>query len=760
MSLQTHVPVRSLRAVAAAIALVCAVACNRDPNAAKRQYLARGDSYAAAGKYSEAVLEYRNAVQQAPQAGDARRKLADALVHAGNLPAALEEYIRAADLLPDDLALQVKAGNLLLLAGRFDDAKARGEKVLASDAQNVEAEILVANADAGLKDLNGAVAQIEDALKVDPNRSGTYSNLGLLELSRGKREAAAQAFNKAVALAPASPAPHLALGHFYWLTGDAPAAEASFKRALALEPRNPLTNRILGNFYVATNRPESAQPFLQTTYEVTKTQDAAFALADYDMAMGKDAAAIEVLQPLAAASPIANVRLAEIDYKQGRHDEAYRRLSDVLAKDQANLQALLVKSAFLMSDKKLDEALTAANLAAQRHPDSTSAFFTIGRVQAARRQLDAAISAYQEALRLNPRATQAKVALAQLHLAEGRPDTSIGFAQEALTNEPANGDARLVFVRGLLARGDLDRAATELKALMTRFPDAGAVHTQMGMLLGRRHDYAGAKKEFERATQLNPADSDAFGGLVALDLTARDSAGARARVDAKLAASPTPWLLVLAARTYAATGDVPGAERFLQRAIALDSGFLPAYGALGQLYASQGQLDAARAQFERLASQSPKPVGALTMLGIILQAKGDVDGARDRFERALQIDSEAAVAANNLAWIYAETGGNLDVALQLAQVAQKHLPGVAEVGDTLGYIYYKKHLAPLAISTLTVSAEKDPDNAVYQYHLGLAYAGAGDAKRAKQLLARALELKSDFSGAQEARELLRSLGPQ
>ena len=708
MSPQTHVRLRSLGAAAAGLTLVCALACNRDPNAAKRRYLERGDRYAAAGKYSEAVLEYRNAVQQAPRAGEARTKLADALVRTGNLPGALGEYIRAADLLPEDLSLQVKAGNLLLLAGRFDDAKARGESVLGKEAQNVEAEILVANADAGLKDLNGAVAQIEDALKVDPNRSGTYSNLGLLELSRGKREAAAQAFTKAVALAPGSPAPHLALGHFYWLTGDAPAAEASFKRALALDPRNPLTNRILGNFYVATNRPESAQPFLQMTYEVTKTQDAAFALADYDMSMGKDAAAIELLRPLAAASAPANVRLAEIDYKQGRHDEAYRRLADVLSKDQANLQALLVKSAFLMSDKKPDDALTSANLAAQRHPESTSAFFTLGRVQTARRQLDAAISAYQEALRLNPRATQAKVALAQLHLAEGRPDTSIGFAEEALTNEPANGDARLVFVRGLLARGDLDRAATELKALMARFPNAAAVHTQMGMLLGRRHDYAGAKKEFERAVQLNPADSDAFGGLVALDLTARDSASARSRVDARLTASPTPWLLVLAARTYAATGDVPAAERFLQRAIALDSAFLPAYGALGQLYASRGELDAARAQFETLASQSPKPVGALTMLGIILQAKGDVAAARDRFERALQIDPEAAVAANNLAWIYAETGGNLDVALQLAQVAQKHLPGVAEVGDTLGYIYYKKQLAPLAISTLTVSAEKDP----------------------------------------------------
>ena len=95
------------------------------------------------------------------------------------------------------------------------------------------------------------------------------------------------------------------------------------------------------------------------------------------------------------------------------------------------------------------------------------------------------------------------------------------------------------------------------------------------------------------------------------------------------------------------------------------------------------------------------------MVGLLLQAEGDLDGARGRFERVLEIDPEAAVAANNLAWIYAEHGGNLDVALHLAQVAQTRLPGVAEVTDTLGFIYYKRNLASLAVSTLKVSVEQD-----------------------------------------------------
>ena len=171
----------------------------------------------------------------------------------------------------------------------------------------------------------------------------------------------------------------------------------------------------------------------------------------------------------------------------------------------------------------------------------------------------------------------------------------------------------------------------------------------------------------------------------------------------------------------------------------------------------QRKLDAARIEFDALAKRQSKPVAALTMVGILLQAQGDVNGARERFERAMQLDSEAAVAANNLAWIYAENGGNLDVALQLARTAQKRLPGVAEVADTLGFIYYKKNLAPLAVSTLKVSADKEPANPVYQYHLGLAYASAGDPARARDALVRALSLKKDFSGSQEARKLLGSL---
>jgi tetratricopeptide (TPR) repeat protein len=716
-----------------------------------------GDQYFTAGRFAEAIIQYRSAVQNDPRAGDARTKLAEAFLRVGDIGNGLKEYVRAADLLQDP-AVQVKAGNLLLLAGRFDDAKARAGNVLTRDPGDVDAQLLFANALAGLRDVDAAVAQIEEALRIAPDRSGVYSNLGALELGRGKPDAAEAAFKKAVALQPRSIPALLALADFYWMTDRQALAEDALKEALEIEPANPLTNRLLASFYLATNRLADAERPLKTVFEVTKTPAAAIALEEYFVAAGQDAAAQAILKPMLSdpnTSATANVRLAALDYKAGRINDAYRRLATVLEHDQANLQALLAKTSFLLKDGKADEALAGAIFATQRHPDSAAAFYALGQVQASRRRPDAAIVAYQEVLRINPRTTDAKIALGQLQLRQGRTDASIGLAAEALANDPDNGDAQLLYVRGLLAQGTLDRAESELKLLMDRFPNSAIIHTQQGILLARQNKIAAARSEFERALALKADDLEPFGGLVAIDMASGNVAAARARVDARLSA-PTPALLTLAARVYAASHDEVRAETFLRQAIGLDSNYVGAYGALAELYLSQQKLDEARVEYEAVAARSPKSVAALTMVGILLQARGDFEGARDRFEHVLRIDPEAAVAANNLAWIYVQHGGNLDVAMHLAQTAHKKLPGVAEVGDTLGFIYYKKNLASLAIDLFKASQTRDPKNALYEYHLGLAYASAGDSVRARGSLRKALALKPDFDGAAEARTLLGS----
>jgi tetratricopeptide (TPR) repeat protein len=719
-----------------------------------------GDAFAAQGKTAEAIIEYRNALEKEPKAGEVRVKLAEAYLKTGDAVKAVQEYARAADLLPG-AEVQIKSGNLLLLARRFDDAKARAEKALAIDGNNVEAEILLANSLAGLKDLDGAVAQLEEALRLNPDRSATYSNLGEIELGRGRREAAEQAFRRAVELAPNTAAPRLSLANFYSVTGQLPAAEEQLKAALKAEPDNALVHRISATFYLASNRRDEAEPHLRRVVELTKSTAAALMLADYYVAQRREAEARKTLEPLATASESAaeaDVRLAILDRAGGHFDEAAKRLDRVLSKNAKDLQALLLRSSFLLSDNKPDEALKVASSAVEAHPESVSGFYMVGRIQAARHQTAAAITAYQQVLKLNPLAADAKIALARLQLAAGETDSSVAMAEEALKTQPENGDARLALVQGLIRRGDLQRAEADLNVLKAKYPNSAAVHTQAGMLLGLKGRTLEARAEFDRALQLEPNSIEAIGGLVALDVSARKIPEARARVDA-LVASPTarPVALMLAARTYAAAGDLATAEKTLRRVLSVDPSYLSAYGALGQLYARQGRLDAALTEFEALADRDPKPVAALTLVGMILDSQGNTAAAQKKFERVLQLDAQAPVAANNLAWIYAENGGNLDLALQLAQTAKRKLPDVAEVNDTLGYIYYKKDLVQLAIPALQLALAKDPANPTFRYHLALAHAKEGKTDLAIDSLEQALAAKGTFPEAAEARSLIASL---
>ena len=55
---------RVILAAVVALSALSGVGCSKDPEVAKREYLASGDAYFEQKKYAEAVVEYRNAIQQ------------------------------------------------------------------------------------------------------------------------------------------------------------------------------------------------------------------------------------------------------------------------------------------------------------------------------------------------------------------------------------------------------------------------------------------------------------------------------------------------------------------------------------------------------------------------------------------------------------------------------------------------------------------------------------------------------------------------
>jgi tetratricopeptide (TPR) repeat protein len=610
---------------------------------------------------------------------------------------------------------------------------------------------------ARMRDLDAAVSQVEEAIQLDPSRGATYSGLGALRLAQGEREAARAAFSKAVEVDPKSVEARMALAVFQLQVGEPGDAEKTLRAALEIDPRHALANRTMSALYLGSGRAPEAEKYLKAFVESSQSDRAWFTLADYYVLMKRDADARAMLQPLTerdATSVDAHIRLARIEYAADR-EAAHRRIDGVLSKTPQHVDALLTKARWLLAEGKPADALERAEPAVKAMPSNLSAHYLTGLIHAALNDSRAAIAAFNEVLRLNPRAAAAQLQLSRLQLAQGAVAETVQLAESALKNAPGSPEARLTLASGLIAQRDLARAEPLVAELLKEYPEVAAVESLNGLRHLAKKNLPLARVAYERALKLDPRSYPAFAGLTALDMLEQHTAEARARVDARLSASPNDVrVLLLASRVYLAVNDLATAERTLRRVVELSPSDSRAYSMLGQLYVAQQRLPEARAEFDTLAAQNPKSVTARTLAAMLSHSTDEIEDAKKRYREILDLDRNAAIAANNLAWILAEEGKDLDEALRLAERAAEAAPDRPEIHDTVGWIYYRKELPTLAIAPFEKSVSQAPDNAVYHYHLALAHAKSGNAERAREALEATLKLDANH---REARELLATL---
>jgi len=754
---------RTSVAVSIAVTALIASSCSEDPQAARARFVASGDRYMSQKNYSEAIVQYRNAVAKDGSNGEARFKLAEAYLTTGEGFSALREYVRAADLMPNDFQSQLKAGQGLLAVGQFPEAKARALAALAKQPKNIEALTLMGNALAGLKDLDGAITQIEEAIDSDPHRTYVYGNLGMLQLAKGNREAAEAAFKRAVDVEPKSGAAHLALGNFYFAGNRRAETEREFKAALEVEPKSPSANRALALFYVNTNQPTKAEPYLKAYADLVPDASPKIILADFYLANNKTKEGIAVLQELQKTKDgfvAAKLRFARLDSAAGRRPQAYQAIEEALKHEPKNEAARLEKIRFLLADKKAADAVKEAKALVADAPQSVTGHYLRGMALAETGDSAEAIKAFQDVLRLAPATVPALVKIATLYLNQNEAAAAADVLGQAIKLQPDSVLAHFLLSRAMLQVGNVDGAEKDVMKLVALAPNSAETQSLLGDLYWLKHDYARAKSSYLKAAQVQSDSLDALKGLIRVDIAQKAPDAARARIEARLAKNPNDTtLLLLAGAVLTEAGDQRGAESMYMRILQNDPSNMDAYNNLGALYLAQNRLEEAKKQYIDAARKQPKTaVAATTMVGIILTLQSKPGEARQQYQQAIALDPQAAVAANNLAWDYAENGGaTLDVALTLAQTAKARLPGRWEASDTLGWIYYKKGLTTLAVTAFRQGVEQNPSNPLVQYHLGLAHLKNGDRVGARNALQRALSLDPKFASAEDAKRVLATI---
>jgi tetratricopeptide (TPR) repeat protein len=588
----------------------------------------------------------------------------------------------------------------------------------------------------------------------------TYANLGALEAAKGNRTAAESAFKRAVEVEPNSPSAHLALANFYWAANQLADAERELKRAFELDPKSANATRALAQLYMMANRTSDAEKFLKAYAALVADPGPTVVLADFYLALGRVKDAEAVLEPLLKTKEgyiAAKLRYARIENAAGRRPQAYRALDEALQRDKKSESARLERVRLLLADGKVAQAAAEVQQVVADNPQSVTGQYLRGSALSDLGEREEAIKSFQDVLRLSPSTTPALLKIASLYMELGDPKAAVDVLGQAIKLQPKSVLAHFLLAKAMLLLGNVSAAERDVMILAKIGANWSDAQALLGDFYWVKKDWGHSREAYTQALKLDRNSLDAVKGLIRLDLVQKNPQAARARIDSRLAASPDDTtLLLLAGKVYAQTGDPQRAEAHFRRILQADASNMSAYNELGALYLAQNRLEDARKEYAEAARKEPKSaVAATTMMGVLLTLQSKHAEARKQYEKALSLDPQAAVAANNLAWDYAENGGaNLDIALQLAQTAKARLPNSWEANDTLGWIYYKKGLATLAVSAFRQGVEQNPSNPTVQYHLGLAHLKAGNRVEAQKALQRALGLDPKFAAAEDAKRVL------
>ena len=801
---------RALRA--AALALLW-VACS-SPEERLARHVARAEAFLREERSSDAILELQNALKLDPERADVNRRLGELYAASNAASLATFHLSEAYRLEPRNLEVALR---LIELLQRSDPPRAerivRREKQAHPDDPRVhrsESAFALANGD-----LARAVAAALEATRTGAEDPANWAQLGAAQrataseaLHRGNSAepalaAALAAFDAVLARAPGDLRALLEIArvHASW-PGHQSDAIAAFRTALEQAARTGdaqarraaalgLERFARGQGDLALEREALREQLAISTRSLATWERLA---AVTERLEGAEAART-VYRELVAAwpeSPAAHIARSAFDARNGRAAEAIDALRGALARvDEPSLYEQLVRLQIL-DGRVADARASGAELVA-RHPEdpvthrtrarlalaegrAQEAYDLVGalgsagetaesealraRVQLALGRVDEARASVERALRLAPASSVPALRLEAAVRARTEDWKQALDALEGLRERGVapSGRERLIESRALYASGDREQAREKLAELLEdpEAPPEAAVE------FARREggaDPSAALAHLGRALQRSPDDFEVLQELTRLESSSGRGAQALARLEGRIeAGSVAPRLLLLRAEVLARTGQLARAEADALRAFEAAPDLPGAVDLLYELYRAQGRLELARRSFEEAEAAGVLHAGARVLLARLQLSQGEPDHALATLERVVAQSPDLARAKNDLAFLLAWRGDDLERAARLADEALSALPGSANAEDTAGYVQLRRGQPEPALAhfgrAIAHASPGDPSLPTFFYHRGIALSELERGAEASDAFETALELDPSFASAADARARL------
>ena len=744
------------------VAAVCVLAalltgCSRDPNVRKQKYLESGQRYFDKGQYREAEIQFENAIQVDSRFADAHYKLALAAMKLQQWPTAYQELLTTVQIQPDQYAAHLDMANLLIMGRQFNEAKEHLDLLAQKQPNNPDVYIARANYYAATNNTTAALADMQKALQLDPSRSDSYLNLALL-LVRGQQWDTAEVnFKKAVALNPKSMTALVSLGSFYQTRGRFPEAEQVFRRAIETAADDPSPRLSLAALYMAENKPAQAEDFLRQSKKDFPNDAVGYRmLGDFYFANNQLDKATTEYAALYQDHPkdlVVTKNYIQLLILKDRLDDARKLNDEVVKAKRDDPDAQVYKGEIEIRSGKASDAVNTLQAVLKNDPDNAVAHYQLGLAFDQLGNTNRAEAEWRDAVRLRPDIVEAYRALAGVAIHRGDPGELAKDADQIIALQPASPDGYLLRAVADIDRKDFSTADEDIHRSLEKEPNNPAAYVQLGNLRMAQSKYAEAQKAYGQGLDQDPNSTDALGGVLNVDLVQKQPDRAIAAVKTQLAKYPknAGFHIMLGQLLMEQKKDLAGAEQEFKQASDLDKKNGEALIKLGSVQSERGATDQALQTYLDGSKAYPKETVFCLLAGGIYETKQDWENAKQQYRKVLEIQPDNPLASNNLAYVMLQQGGNVDVAFSMAQTARRQLPDNPNSADTLGLAFYQKHVYTSAINLFKEAVKKEPDNALFNYHLGLAYARSGQAALAKQQLERVVKINPNFRDVDELR---------
>jgi tetratricopeptide (TPR) repeat protein len=767
--------------------LVAMQGCWRSTETVKRRYVASGDKYFAQGKYKEASLMYRSALRKDRKYGEAYAKLGESELRRGELQTALQAFTRAFELLPTDENPPGRLADIWLTY--YGSPRGHTEATL-KQVDNLAKELLKRNPNS----YNGQ--RLTGYLEVA--RAGTDT-----EHAQAHTDLAIAAFRKADQARPGQPDVLFSLAQTLNRNNQWNEAEPILRRVLEKSPQYWLAYDYLMIEYLRHRRPQDAEQMMALKVKNDpKSADVVIQQAGFYLAMQRKEQADAVLKSLLAREkelPEARMKVGDFyihtrdydraftvfsdgakqggsrtnDYRMkialvqiatGRKSEGRQTVDSILKDDPKNNAALSMRAGLQLDsgdDKQTQSAINDLLTLVGRQPNNAVIRYNLARAYQVRGDLQAAKVQYQEAAK-QPGLLAARLGLAQVNLAQHDYLHAVESADESLKIDSTSILAMAIKANAQINMGNVVQARADLQKELSRFPNSPDLQYQLALVSYAERKLPEALATFQKMLEKYPGDPRlVFGTADVLINTGRGKEALKLLQEQSSRAPQNQAMRLALANTALRVHDFDLAEREYRLLMEAQPRNVELFRLLGETLRSKGQPQQAMELFRQGLALEPKNPGLNLGMALAMETVGMNSESYPYYKTVLAgqpNDDVRAVALNNLAYLLAEAGHDLDSALTYIQKAKQLHPNDDDIADTMGWIYLKRTMNDDALTVFRDLVKRNPGRALFRYHLGAAQYQKHDVQAAKQNLQMALTLKPAKDDEAKIRELLAKIG--